>query len=80
MGRDRKAFGADVFAESEERMMPAQVLLCRFHALVDLNLFNARIAFDVENAIGNQQIVVKLLCAADVQDCVRFAIKLPNFF
>src|SRR5205807_1375612 len=45
VGRDRKAFGADVFAKSEKGMMPAQILNCRFHALIDLDLLDARIAF-----------------------------------
>ena len=58
--------------------MSFQILNCRFHAFIDLDLLDAGIALDVQNAIGNEQIVVEFLCAADVQDRVRFAIKLPN--
>ncbi len=60
--------------------MSLQILNCRFHALIDLDLLDAGIALDVQNAIGNEEIVVEFLCAADVQDRVRFAIKLPNSF
>ena len=75
-GRHRKSFGADVFAKGEEGMMSPQILLCRFHALVDLDLLHAGIALDVENAIAREQVVVEFLCAADVQDRVGLAIKL----
>ena len=80
MGRDRKAFGADVFAKSEKGMMSAQILNCRFHALIDLDLLDPRIAFNVQNPIRNEQIVVEFLCAADVQNSVRIPVKLPNSF
>jgi hypothetical protein len=77
---DRKVFGADIFAKGKECMMSSQVLLCRFHVLIDLDLLDAGIALDVQNAIGNEKIVVEFLCAADVQDRVRLALKLPNWF
>jgi hypothetical protein len=77
---DRKSLGTDVFAKGEKGMVSAQILNCRFYAFIDFDLFDAGIAFDVKDAIGNEQVVIKLLCAADVQDCVRFAIQLPNFF
>jgi hypothetical protein len=63
-----------VFAKGEEGMMSSQILNCRFHALIDLDLLDAGIALDVQNAIGNEEIVVEFLCAADVQDGVRFAV------
>src|SRR5947199_2559254 len=80
VGRDRIAFGADVFAKSEKGMMSAQILNCRFHALIDLDLLDPRIAFNVQNPIRNEQIVVEFLCAADVQNSVRIPVKLPNSF
>jgi len=51
--------------------MPLQIFDCRLYAFVDLDLFNTGVALDVENAIGNEQIVIELLRAANVQDCVR---------
>jgi len=78
VGGDWKAFGADVFTKSEEATMSPQILLCRFHALIDLDLLDAGIALDVQNAIGNKEVIVEFLCAADIQDRVRFAIKLSN--
>src|SRR5881227_1642789 len=74
-----KISGPDVFAECEKRVMPPQIVDCRFHALVDLDLLNAGVALDVKNAIGNEQVVVELLRATNVQDRVRIAIKLPDF-
>ena len=43
-------------------------------------MLNAGVALDVKNAIGNEQVVVEFLGATDVQDCVRIAIQLPDFF
>jgi len=43
-------------------------------------LLNAGIALDVQNSIGNEQVVVEFLCAANIQDRVRVAIDLPDFF
>ncbi len=34
--------------------MPPQIFDCRFHALVDLDLLDARVALDVKDAIGNE--------------------------
>src|ERR1700730_12769763 len=48
---NRKTFGADILAESEKRVVPAQIIDCRFYALVDLDLLNAGIALDVQNAL-----------------------------
>ncbi len=80
MQRNRKILCPDVFAECEKRVMPPQIFDCRFHAFVDLDLFNAGIALDVKNAVGNKQIVIELLRAANVQDGVSFAIQLPDSF
>jgi hypothetical protein len=52
--RNWKTFRADVFAKCEERPMPPQIIDRRFYALVDLDLFNARITLDVKNAIGTE--------------------------
>jgi len=60
--------------------MPSQIIDRRFYFLVDLDLFNAGIALDVKNAIGNKQVVIEFLRAANVEDCVRIAIELPDFF
>jgi hypothetical protein len=80
VGGNRKAFGADAFTKSEQRVMSAQVFLRRFHAFVDLDLLYAGITLDVKNAIRTEEVVVKFLCTANVQDCVRFAIQLANLF
>ena len=34
--------------------MPPEIFDCRFHAFVDLDLLNAGVALDVQNAIGNK--------------------------
>ena len=60
--------------------MPPEIFDCRFHPLVDLDLFNTGIALDVKNAIGNKQIVIEFLRAANIQDCISVSIKLPIFF
>src|SRR5438552_8700983 len=44
----------DVFAECEKRAMPSHIFTCRFYSLVDLDLLNDGVAFNIENAIGNQ--------------------------
>ena len=61
-------------------MVSTQVVDCRSYVFVDLDLFNARIAFDVNDPIALEQVVIEFLRAADVQDGVGFAIKLPDFF
>jgi hypothetical protein len=76
----RKILRPDVFAECKKCAMPSQILDCRFHPYVDLNLLNAGVALDVKNAVGNKQIVIKFLRTTNVQDCVRIAIELPDFF
>ena len=58
-------FGYGGFRESE-----------KLHKVV--RKFNARIALDVKNAIGNEQIVIEFLCAANVQDRIGVAIELPD--
>src|ERR1051325_6245538 len=60
--------------------MTPQILDCRFHAFVDLDLLNAGVAFDVKNAIRSEQIVIELLRATNVQDGVGIPIELPDFF
>src|SRR6266550_4006448 len=77
---NRKIACPDVFAECEKRVMSPQIFDCRFHAFVDLDLFNTGVALDVKNAVGNEQVVVEFLGATDVQDCVRIAIQLPDLF
>ena len=39
-------------------------------SLIDLNLFDPGIAFDVNDAIARQKIVIEFLSPADVQDRV----------
>src|SRR3979411_2732014 len=77
--RDRELFRADVFSKREKCTMPAEIIDCRSHALIDLDLLDAGIALYVENAIAFQQVIVEFLRAADVQDRVRVAIKLTDF-
>ena len=76
----REILGADIFSEGEKRVVAAQILDGRFDPLIDLDLLDARIAFDVENAIAREQIVVEFLRAADVQDRVGFAVEFANSF
>src|SRR5206468_3853369 len=80
MQRNWKIVCSYVFAECEKRVMPLQIFDCRLYAFIDLDLFNAGIALDVKNAIGNEQVVVEFLGATDVQDCICIAIELPDFF
>jgi hypothetical protein len=54
MSGDGKTLCADIFAECEKRAMSLEIIGGRLCAFVDLDLLNARIAFDVKNAIGNE--------------------------
>ena len=80
MCRNGKAFRPDVLAKREKRAMPSQIFDCRFYTFVDLDLLNAGVALDVKNSIGNEQVLVKFLRPANVQDCISLAIELPDFF
>ena len=60
--------------------MTPQIIDCRSYAFVDLDLLNPGIALDVKDAIRNEQVVVELLRAANIQDGVGVPIKLPDFF
>src|ERR1700736_1244266 len=80
VGRHRKAFRSDVFAECEQGVMTTEVVDCRSYALVDLDLLNTGIAFDIDNAVALQQIVIELLRAANVKNGVRVPVKLANCF
>ena len=73
-----KHFCADIFTKREQRVVPPQIIDGRSHTLVDLDLLNAGIALDIENTIGNKQVVVEFLRSANVQDRVGVAIKLSN--
>ena len=53
MQRNRKTLRPDVFAKSEQGVMTTEIFGCRFYAIVDLDLLNARIAFDVKDAIAD---------------------------
>src|SRR2546423_4349713 len=66
--RDGEPFGADVLAEGEERVMALEIFQRRFVTLIDFDLLNAGIAFDVENAIAGEQIGIEFLRAANVED------------
>ena len=48
-------------------------------ALIDLDLLDTRVAFDVKNALALQQIVIEFLSPADIEDGVGFAVKLADF-
>ena len=61
-------------------MVPPQIIDGRSYTLVDLDLLNPWIALNIEDAIACEQIVIKFLCAANVQDRVGVAIKLSNLF
>ena len=60
--------------------MSLQIINCRSYTFVDLDLFNAGIALDVKDAIGNEQVLVEFLRAANVQDRIGIPIELTNFF
>ncbi len=47
--------------------------------MIDFDLLNPGIAFDVKNALALQQIVIEFLSPADVEDGVRFAVELLDF-
>ena len=50
--------------------MTFEVFDGRADSLIDLNLFDPGIAFDVNDAIARQEIVIEFLSPADVQDGV----------
>jgi len=79
MRRHGETFCADIFAKGKKRAMPSQIFDCRFYSLVDLDLLNGRVALDVKNAIGNEQVVIKFLRPANVQDGISIPIELPDF-
>ncbi len=54
MQRHRESFRSDIFTECKKCAMPPQVLDCRFHAFVDLDLLDAGVALDVQDAVGNK--------------------------
>src|SRR6266487_188001 len=76
--RNWKIFRADIFTEREQRVMSPQIIEGRFYTLVDLDLLNPWIAFNIKNTIRRKQVVVEFLRTADVQDRVGIAIKLSN--
>ena len=78
MAWDRELFRADVLAESKERVMPSEIIDCRLNTLVDLYLFNPRIALDIENSVTRQQVVIEFLCAANIQNRIGRFIKLTD--
>ena len=60
--------------------MSFQVVDCRSYVFVDLDLFDPWIAFDVNDPIALEQIVIEFLRAANVQNRVGLAIKLTDLF
>ncbi len=80
MQRDGKSTGADVFAEGEQRVMTLQISQRAVVFLVDFDLFDAGIAFDVEDALALGQVLMQVERAADIQDRVRFAVKFAHAF
>ena len=77
---NRKTFCADVFTKREKRVVPAEVVDRRSYTFINLDLFNARIAFNINDPIALQQIVIELLRSANIKDRVGVAIKLANAF
>src|SRR4029077_15888925 len=80
MRRYEKTFRANIFPEGEERAMTPQIIDRRSYPLINPDLLHARIAFDINNAIACEQIVVEFLRPANIQNRVRFAIELTNPF
>jgi len=56
----------DIFAEGEEGVVALEIFEGRFVPLVDLDLFDSGVAFDVENPVTGQQVGIEFLGAADV--------------
>ena len=80
MQRDGKFFRADVFTKRKQRAVPAEIIDCRSSAVIDLDLFDAWIALDINDAVTGEQVVVEFLRAADVEDRVGFAVEVADFF
>src|SRR5688572_23671112 len=78
MSGDRTRVGCDILAEAEEGMVPPEIFEGRFVTLVDLDLFKAGIALDVENAVVREQVGIEFLGATNVEDGVGFSIKLTD--
>src|SRR4051812_35927794 len=70
--------GADIFAEAEEGLVTLQIFDGRSVALIDFDLFDARIALDVEDAVAREQVGIEFLGAADVENGVGLAVKLAD--
>lgn len=75
----RKSFGANVFSKSEKRAVLAQVVDGRTNSFVDLDLFDAGITLDIEDAVTLEQVIVEFLGSANIKDRVGFPVKLLNF-
>ena len=58
--------------------MTAEISACAGDAFVHLDLLDARIAFDVENAVALEQVVVELLRSANIQDRIRVPVELAD--
>ena len=78
MGRHRESIAADIFSEGEKRVMAPQIFDRRLHALIDLDLLHSRIAFDIQDAIAREQVVIEFLGAANVKDGVSLAVECAN--
>ena len=59
-------------------MVPVEVFRDRFHALINLDLLDARIALNVEDAFAFEQVVIEFLGAAHIQYRVGLSIKFSN--
>ena len=76
--RHRELGRADVLAKSEERVVLLQVIDGGLLALVDLDLLDAGIALDIEDAVALEQVLVEFLRAADVQDGIGLPVELDD--
>src|SRR3954463_4103651 len=78
MRGDGETVCADVLSESEQGVVAPKIFEGFLVALVDFDLFDRRIAFDVKNPFAGEQVRIELLRPANVQDRVGFAIQLAN--
>src|SRR3954452_6232543 len=78
MRGDGETVCADGLSESEQGVVAPEIFEGFLIALVDFDLFDGRIAFDVKNPFAGEQVRIEFLRPAHIQDRVGFPIKLAN--
>ena len=77
MGRHREGWGADIFPEREEMAVLLEVIDCFRFPFVDLDLFHAGIALDINQVTDRAKIIVHVMRSADVQGTVCLTVERP---